>query len=290
MKKNILFLIAGFLLFANIIFVSSTNAAPSCNLQVSLVNQDPYPAIPGSLLKLVFQIDGIESTNCKDVELSLIESFPFRLDPSSEKLYQIKSGTYNNQDYKTFFQAPFRVQVDSDASNGEKILEVRYRSSAFGGYVVKQFKIEVKDFKTDFEVFVKNYDYATQTLDLQILNIGKEDVSAVSIEIPSQEGITVRGTNKNIIGDLDSKEDTVTDFKTTIEAKEFLVNVAYTDFTGERRIIEEKVSFESAYFIHTKDSGKGSLLTYFFYIVIAIIVIYFIYKKFFKKKKSTKLL
>lgn len=290
MKKDILFLIASFLLLANIIFVSSIEAAPSCNLQVSLVNQDPYPAVPGSLLKLVFQIDGIESTNCKDVELSFVESFPFKLDPSSEKLYQIKSGTYNNQDYKTFFQAPFKVLVDSDASDGENILEIRYRSSAFGGYVVKQFKIEVKDFKTDFEVFVKNYDYATQTLDLQILNIGKEDVSAVSIEIPKQEGISIRGTNKNIIGDLDSNEDTVTDFKTTIESKEFLVNVAYTDFTGERRIKEERVSFESAYFMYTKDSGKGSLLTYFFYTLIAIIVIYFIYKKFFKKKKNTKLL
>lgn len=290
MKKNILFIIVSFLLFINIIFLSSIDEAPSCNLQVSLVNQDPYPAVPGSLLKLVFQVDGIESTNCKDVELSLVESFPFRLDPSSEKTYQIKAGTYNNQDYKTFFQAPFKVLVDADASDGENILEIKYRSSAFGGYVIKQFKIEVKDFKTDFEVFVKDYDYSTQTLDLQILNIGKEDVSAVSIEIPKQEGISVRGTNKNIIGDLDSNEDTVTDFKTTIEAKEFLVNVAYTDLTGERRIKEEKVSFESDYFVHTKNSGRGSLLTYFFYIVIALIAIYFIYKKFFKKKKISKLL
>lgn len=290
MKKNILFVLAVFLLFANIIFVSSIDAAPSCNLQVSLVNQDPYPAVPGSLLKLVFQIDGIESTNCKDVELSLVESFPFKLDPSSEKTYQIKSGTYNNQDYKTFFQAPFKVLVDADASDGENILEIRYRSSAFGGYVVKQFKIEVKDFKTDFEVFVKNYDYSAQTLDLQILNIGKEDVSAVSIEIPKQEGITVRGTNKNIIGDLDSNEDTVTDFKTTINSEEFLVNIAYTDFTGERRVKEEKVSFESSYFVHTMNSGKGSLLTYFFYILIAVVVVYFIYKKLLKKKKNAKLL
>jgi len=265
-------------------------SAPSCNLQVSLVNQDPYPAVPGSLLKLVFQIDGIESTNCKDVEIVFSESFPFTLDPSSEKSYQIKSGTYNSQDYKTFFQAPFKVLVNSDASDGENILEIKYRSSAFSGYVVKQFKIEVKDFKTDFEVFVKNYDYSTQELDLQILNIGKQDVSAVSVEIPKQEGITVKGTNKNIIGDLDSNEDTVTDFKSEISSKEFLVKIAYTDFTGERRVKEELVSFESSYFIHTKNSGKGSLLTYSFYLLIILVVVYFVYKKFFKKKKISKLL
>lgn len=286
MKKNILYFVVGFLLFVNVAFISSAEDAPSCNLQISLVNQDPYPAVPGSLLKLVFQVDGIESTKCKDVELSLVESFPFKLDPSSEKSYQIKSGTYNSQNYKTFFQAPFKVIVDPEALDGENALEIMYSSSAFAGHVIKGFEIEIKDSRTDFEVFVKNYDYSTQTLDLQILNIGKEDVSAVSIEIPRQEGISVRGANKNIIGDLDSNEDTVTDFKTAIDTDEFVVNVAYTDFTGERRVKEEKVSFESDYFVHTKNSKNGSSLTKFFYVAIAVVVAYFVYKKFFKKKKS----
>jgi hypothetical protein len=262
----------------------------NCNLNVSLVNQDPYPAIPGDSLKLVFQVGGIDSTNCGDIELYLSEDFPFTLDPASEKSYTLKSGTYNTKDYKTYFQAPFKVRVDEQALDGETLIEVRYRSSTqpSGAYLTKQFQIEVKDVRADFEVFVKDYDASSNSITFQVLNIGKEDISAVTMEIPLQEGVLVKGANKNIMGDLDSNEDTTVDFQLVPSSDEINSFIYYTDSTGERRSIEKKVSFEKDFFTSSDSSSKTSVWTYIFYGLILLAIFYFIYKKFLKKKKSNK--
>ena len=226
--------------------VSATASNVNCDLKVSLVNQDPYPAIPGDLLKLVFQVDGVDSINCGDLEFSLEENFPFTFDPSSERVYTMKAGTYNMQDYKTYFQAPFKVRVNEQALDGENLINFKYKSSTqpSGTYLTKQFKIQVKDLKADFEIFVKNYDFSTNTATFQVLNIGKEDISAVTVEIPKQTNVTVKGANKNILGDLNANEDTTADFEMTSNSSNINLIVYYTDLTGERRLIEKVVSFD----------------------------------------------
>lgn len=292
MKKRVELLfcaILSFILVFTSFSLAATTADVNCDLKVSLVNQDPYPAVPGDLLKLVFQVDGIDSTNCGDLELSLSESFPFVFDPSSEKVYNIKSGTYNTQDFKTYFQAPFKVRVNEKALDGENIIEFKYKSSTqpSGTYLTKQFKIEVKDLKADFEIFVKNYDSTTNIVTFQVLNIGKEDISAVTVEIPKQENVVIKGANKNIIGDLNSNEDTTADFEMTSNTSKLNLVVYYTDSSGERRSTENVVSFDSDYFIGRKAQQQTtSIWTYLVYLIILLVVVYFGYKKFSKKKKS----
>jgi hypothetical protein len=38
-----------------------------CTLNVSMINQDPYPATPGEPVKVVFQINGVSSPDCKQL-------------------------------------------------------------------------------------------------------------------------------------------------------------------------------------------------------------------------------
>lgn len=285
-KRGCFAILALITIFLSFGLVSSINT--NCNLNVSLVNQDPYPAIPGDLLKLVFQVNGVDSTNCQDVEIRLSEGFPFTLDPSSQSSYTIKAGTYNTKDYKTYFQAPFKLRVDEQALDGENLIEVQYKSSSqeAGSYITKQFKIEVKDVRADFEAYVKDYDFSTNTITFQVLNIGKEDISAVTIEIPNQEGISLKGSNRNIIGDLDSNEDTTTDFKLVANTSKINATIYYTDSTGVRRTNQEAISFDSSYFIDSLPSTGPSFAAYVFYLVIILAVVYFVYKKFFKKKRN----
>ena len=274
-----------FILSSFFICASNTN----CNLNVSLVNQDPYPAIPGDLLKLVFQVNGIDSTNCGDLDFSLTEGFPFTFDPASEKSYSLKSGTYNTKDYKTYFQAPFKVRVDEQALDGENLIEFKYRSSTQpeGAYLTKQFNIQVKDVRADFEIFVKNYDFSTNIVTFQVLNIGKQDISAVTVEIPEQKNVSVKGPNKNIIGDLNANEDTTADFEMTSNSSNINLVVYYTDSTGARRSVEKTVSFDSQYFVGRKAQQQTtSIWNYVLILVIILVVVYFIYKRFSKKKKS----
>ena len=46
-----------------------------CDLEVSLLNQDPYPAVPGDYVKLVFQIKDISGADCNDMTFKLVEKY-----------------------------------------------------------------------------------------------------------------------------------------------------------------------------------------------------------------------
>ena len=69
------------------------------------------------------------------------------------------------------------------------------------------------DGRTDFEVYVGDHVIKDKSLVFEILNIGNQDIEALTVEIPKQENIVVKGANRNIVGDLDSNEYTTTDFE-----------------------------------------------------------------------------
>jgi len=75
MKKGVLTIficLAILFSFSSLTFVS----AEGCNLDVSLINQDPYPATPGDYVKLVFQVNGVSNPQCGTVEFELLEQYP----------------------------------------------------------------------------------------------------------------------------------------------------------------------------------------------------------------------
>ena len=47
-----------------------------------MLNQDPYPAVPGEYVNVVFQIEGVENSKCDEVYFDLIADYPIRLDPN----------------------------------------------------------------------------------------------------------------------------------------------------------------------------------------------------------------
>ena len=78
MKRGIIYLLLSLMLisFAN---------AESCNLNAKLINQDPYPAMPGEYVELVFQLTGVENPECGNIGFSVMEEFPFSLNPEQKK-------------------------------------------------------------------------------------------------------------------------------------------------------------------------------------------------------------
>ena len=145
--------------------------AAGCDPQVSLVNQDPYPAVPGEKVDVVFQIDGLSSSECGNVVVELEEKFPFTVDPSNPAKIEIKAGTYTNTDYESFVMAPYKVRVDADALDGDTPIELTVTRT--GGTESYSFDINIEDTKADFEVYIKDYDYSTRELTLEILNIAE---------------------------------------------------------------------------------------------------------------------
>jgi hypothetical protein len=275
------------LLFLTIITITLASAA--CTLTPKLINQDPYPAIPGEYTKVVFQLEGLEDPKCKDVSFQIIEEFPFSLDKGSQNKITAKGGFYI-KDYETYLLAPYKLRIDKNALDGENPIEIKYSYTTFQSqptYFVEQFNITVKDVRTDFETHIQRYSYETKELTLELLNIGKENVDAVTIEIPEQKNIEIIGPKRKIIGDIDSNEDDRITFTALPKEGDINLKIIYTDQTGTRRTLEKQIFFNPNNFNKSieEKSGLSSTMSFILGILIPIAIL-FIYR--WNKKRKQK--
>lgn len=276
------------LFLVGILFFASGIYAEACGLSISLINQDPYPAIPGDYVKVVFQVDGIANPECGQVEIELLEKYPISLDPTENAKITVNSGVYK-RDYSSFLLTPYKVRVDGDALNGDNPIEVQYKDGSTTGYTTKQFNLNVEDSRADFEIYVKSYDSTTRELTFEILNIAEADIEALTLEIPDQENIEIKGSKTNIVGDLDSNEYTTADFEAIPKDGEITIKLSYSDSTNTRRTLEKTIEYESKYFQdRIADQKSTSTWTYIFYLIIILVIIWFIRRTIKKRKAKEK--
>jgi hypothetical protein len=266
-----------------VLFSMAFVAAEGCDPSVSLVNQDPYPAVPGDSVKLVFQVDNVDNPECGYVEFRVLEEYPFTLDQGSETGYKINP-TYI-QDHTTYLMAPFTMRVDENALDGDTPVEVElsFTGSTFGE-ISEKFDVNIEDVKADFEIFVKDYDYTTQEITLEILNIGKSDIEALTLEIPDQENIILKGSSRNIVGDLDSNDYTTADFEAIPQNGEIMVSIIYTDSINVRRNLQKTITFNSQYFEDRNGEGRWPVWVYVIILLSLLIIIWWWYRR--RRKKQ----
>ena len=275
MKKEVILILL-------VMFVAITSAA--CELDTTLISQDPYPAVPGDYVKLVFQIEGINGADCNDITFNLLSGYPINFNPGESGLRTFKKTDYI-KDFESNILIPYKVRVDAEALDGVNPIEARTQSKGSAPQIIT-FDLEVEDVKADFEVYIKDYNYATNELTLEILNIESSDVEALTVKIPKQTNIIVKGAAQNIVGDLDSNEYTTTDFEAVPSNGEITVDLTYSDTINTRRTITKTVTFDDSYFTERKaDQKTTSTWTYIIYAAIILAIIYWILKRRKKKKK-----
>lgn len=284
MKKVIgLTLALAFILF-NVNFISAANT--ECNPTVQLLSQDPYPAIPGDYVKLVFQIENISDAVCGDISFELLNKYPIAFDPNQDNKVSLKAGTYV-KDYSTHKIIAFKVRVDQDAVDGDNPIEVLLSKGTSSGIESKQFNLNVEDTRADFEIYVKNFDFTTNILSLEVLNIAKVDVKSIAVEMLEYPSLVVKGAKTKIIGDLDSNEYTSAEFEIKPVDTLIPVKIFYTDNAGFRRSIEKNVSLQTDLFTERKADEKSTPVTsYIVGVVVILAIVYWIYKR--RKAKEAK--
>jgi len=260
-------------------------AAVPCSLEVTLLNQDPYPAIPNENVEVVFQMTGVDNPECKDITFQVVQNFPFSVVEGQAIERSIKGNTFV-MDYSTHWMIPYTLHIDKNAIDGNSELEIRYYSSSIASLISKKFNINIEDSLGDFEVHVKDYSYSTKELTFEILNIEDVDVEALAVEIPKQENIEIKGSNKIIVGDVDSNEYTTADFQATVKDGNIKVILYYTDQIGVRRTVEKTVYYDSAYFVvDPADLPQTPIWYYVVVVVVVILIIWWIFHKRNKKKQ-----
>jgi hypothetical protein len=259
----------------------------ACVLTPTLINQDPYPAVPGDYVKLVFQVSGVENPECRSITFRLVPQYPISFDPGVSPDVTIKGGTYTT-DYLSLLIIPYKVRLDDNALDGNTTLELIHTTSNFSDVSISnEFNITVRDVRTNFNVFVKDYNFATNTLTFVILNIGKSDVDSLALEIPEQNNVSVKGPNINVVGSLSSNDYTTADFEVAPVKANLNVIVHYNDATGTRRSVNETVLFNPDSFSGRKTSQSSSpwgiIITV---LIIAGIVAYIFYRRHKKNRKK----
>lgn len=277
MRKRVLSL--ALLAFVMVLFVRTAEAEvlSGCDLTVTLLNQDPYPAAPEDYVKVVFKIEGLQNPNCKGVIFELKPDFPFSIDPDVLPRVDLSGGTHVN-DYESFALIPFKLRVDKDAIDGDNTIKVSLEYEDEKGQMtsqVEELTINVAGVRADFEVSIDDFDPATNTLTLAVLNMGENDVKALVIEIPKQESISVKGSNRDIVGDLDSNDDTTARFEALPKEGEFEVTLHYTDEINERRAMVKKVMYDSSYFLNRK-ADEAQSISLWFYVTLILVVVWVI--------------
>ncbi|MFB6246399.1 MAG: hypothetical protein ABEI74_02305 [Candidatus Pacearchaeota archaeon] len=275
MKRGLLLLI----FLAIVLSPAQISSEQSCALDASMVNQDPYPAVPGDYVKLVFQVEGLKDPDCGKAFFELKEKYPISFDPGENQRKTLSSGTYS-KDFNSSWLIPYKVRVDKDALDSEIPMEVEYGRTGNKISLTEQFDLKVKDVRTNFEVFVKDYNRKTNLLTFEVINTGKSDAEALTMKILEQEGVEIKGSPKNVIGSLDSNDFTTAEFqiKPSKEKKNIGLEIEYTDEIGKRRSLNKTVPFNSEYFVEKKDSSTSPLV-YVLIILAVSIAIYLIYRK-----------
>lgn len=275
-----------------LLLLPSISAA--CILNAQLINQDPYPASPGQSVKVVFQINGVSNPQCKNLVVKLPEKYPFTLDPGQTGEYVIGSGIYK-EDFSQFFLATYNLRVDENALDGNQSIELLYSylSGDQAVFLSQKFNISIQDVVSDFEVHVDSYSFDTDKLSLILLNVGKNDADAVSVDLLNQEGVQVIGSKRDIVGKISSSQDDVASFDVVLsDVDKIMIRISYTDKAGARRFVDKEVEFDETPFKlvagSEKSGGLGSGTSFFIGLLIPIIGygIYYYYKK--KKMKNKK--
>lgn len=268
----------------SVFLLSSLVAAEGCALDVSLINQDPYPANPGEYVKVLFQINGLANPDCGVVTFQVKEEFPFTIKPETKNPLEVRSGTYSRK-FSSFYIAPYEILVDKNAVDGDHTIQISYTTDEVEK--LKEFNINVEDTQVDFEIYVKDYDPMTKTLTFEMLNIGDNDIEALTLEISKQENIAIKGANRKVIGDLDSNEYTTAEFEATPSDGKIEIKIIYTDVINVRREITKEVIYDSSYFVERNGEKKSQPI--WVYVLAGVVIAWIIYSRVKKAKRKKKL-
>ncbi|MEK6918719.1 MAG: hypothetical protein AABW73_01640 [Nanoarchaeota archaeon] len=266
--------------------ISAVFTTPVCDLDISLVNQDPAVATPGDYLKLVFKVDGISQVECGDVKLKLAPQFPIILEQGDSGERSLTSGGFV-ANYVDYALVPYRIIIDKDTPDGDNEIRLSYTQAGVSGEIKKFFNISVKNQVADFEVTVKDYDLTTNIITFEILNVGKSDAEALTVDIEKQESLELKGNSRNIVGSLDKNDDTTFTFEGTPHNGLIMMNIKYNDENGFRRNLDVKAKYdESLYTGRKRDEKKSPIGTIVVIILILALGSFFIIRRVRKKKQK----
>lgn len=141
MKRILAFSILLVLLFSMQAFANLTPSTTA--LQVHMINQDPDPVRPGEYVELKFRVVNNGQIAARNVQVELVEAFPFSLDPGISGVKELGTIDILQRD-SAGTVIDYRVRVASDAVLGRNRITLRYTHDG-AAKVSRDFMVDVRE-------------------------------------------------------------------------------------------------------------------------------------------------
>ncbi|MBN2067973.1 MAG: COG1361 S-layer family protein [Candidatus Diapherotrites archaeon] len=231
------------------------------NLDVTL---EPGVINPGNQTEIVFTIKNVAGTPVSNLSFSWEEENNLVLPVGS-----------NNKRHVSVLRAGEEAKVsyvaaaDPNITTGIYPLNVTISFTDIDGTQTQESQVGlIVGGKTDFEVSAEML--STGQVSISIANVGSNNADAVVVRIPDQAGVTVSGSTASILGNLNKGDFTLANFQmrvTSNQERQFptgnrdtttgagvpsnrgtlLVEIDYTDTTGERQKVEKELELNTVF-------------------------------------------
>ena len=282
-----------------------------------IIHIDKTNLVPGKQTSLKFTINNVGNAPLNDLTFNWVNEDKIILPVGSDNTKYIKS-----LDIGESVELDYQVIADSNAYPGlyELKLYLSYDDPiTYEEKVISTIAGVNVGGETDFDVALS--DSSGSETSFSVANIGSNPAYSVSVIVPQQNGWQVSGSNSVIIGNLNKGDYTVASFNlvstqqmtdledqnlkrvdvqemtrqrpTVQESNGLIIQIAYTDTIGERKLIEKEVAINSPQnigsempLVKTGRIQQNAFETYKWYIVGFIILItgLVLYSKYRKRK------
>jgi len=215
MKSKVL--LSLLLIIAVSLFSSAVFAADV--LTVSLVNQDPDPAIAGNIVEVRIGVENTEGLQSENAVLELEDQYPFSMVPGENAIKKIGTiGSYQSGDnYKII---KYRIQVDRNAPAGtyDMVFWQYQEGQKEAGGIKKMISVDVKGKEGAEVIYIDKTDLVPgkQTaMQFVITNLGSAPLKDLSFSWENEDGVIlpVGSDNTKYIKYIDVEESAELDYK-----------------------------------------------------------------------------
>lgn len=200
-------------IFLALLFISNPGfALLTSNLQIRLLRYEPFPAEPGSYVRIWFNIENNGLLSAKNVEIQLLQKYPFFLDEKENATRYL--GEILPKDNAI---VDYLIRVAPDAIEGRNNITIRFRERESEIWNEKSIEIYVK--YSHPTVSIENIRITptfiepgkSANLSIMLKNIGESDIRNVitRIDLSNQAIAMNNDVNEKIIKYIkgnDSKE------------------------------------------------------------------------------------
>ncbi len=245
-----------------------------------VIHIDKTTLVPGKQSSLKFSINNVGSSPLRDISFNWENTDGIILPVGSDNTRYIKY-----IDIGESAEIEYQVIADSSATAGlyKLNLYLSYSTSDSTTKTISTIAGVYVGGETDFDVAFS--ESSSGQISFSIANIGSNPANSVSVSIPEQKGWKVSGTNSMIIGNLNKGDYTVASFKlqsTSGQARTgtqaangqiqvqtagqtngqttgtLLLQIAYTDTMGERRIVEKQIKISPQNLVSSTAGTTGT--------------------------------